>query len=50
MIIGTPDQIIEKSDQATSHGVDHLALTALDPAAANDLINEMVPIIARTSG
>jgi len=25
------------------------ALTALDPAAANDLIDEMAPIIVRTS-
>ncbi len=50
MIIGTPDQIIEKSERAASHGVDHLALTALDPAAANDLIDEMTPIIARTAG
>ena len=49
MIIGTPDQIIEKSEAAAAHGVDHLALTALDPAAANDLIDEMAPIIARTS-
>ena len=49
MIIGTPDQIIEKAEQAEAHGVDHLAMTALDPAAANDLIDEMAPIIARTS-
>ena len=32
MIIGTPDQIIEKSEQAQSSGVDHLAMTALGPA------------------
>ena len=49
MIIGTPDQIIEKAERAEAHGVDHLAMTALDPAAANDLIDEMAPIIARTS-
>ncbi len=49
MIIGRPDQIIEKSERAEAHGVDHLALTALDPAAANDLIDEMMPIIARTA-
>ena len=48
MIVGTPDQIIEKSEQAEAHGVDHLAMTALDPAAANELIDEMAPIIART--
>ena len=49
MIIGTADQIIEKSERAESRGVDHLAMTALDPAAANELIDEMAPIIARTS-
>ncbi len=49
MIIGTPDEIIEKSESASASGVDHFALTALDPAAANDLIDELAPIIARTT-
>ena len=49
MVIGTPDQIIAKAEEAEAHGVDHFALTALDPAAANALIDEMAPIIARTA-
>ena len=50
MMIGRPNQFIEKAEDAAAHGVDHFALTALDPSAANDLIDEMAPIIARTAG
>ena len=49
MMIGTPDRFIEKAEAAEARGLSHFALTALDPAAANDLIDEMAPIIARTS-